>query len=56
MYLWIVFGITLASHIGLIIIFEKQRKKIGQLRDMLAKQRKVAHALNHRLHVKERQR
>lgn len=51
MSMWIVFTITLISHIGLIIIFEKQRKRLYSLRDTVRRQRYVISQMESQLRL-----
>ncbi len=44
MYLWVVFIITTISHVGLIIIFDKQRRKLHSLRALVRRQKNT---INH---------
>lgn len=54
MYMWIVLTVTLISHVGLIIIFEKQRKRLVSLRDTIRRQRFVIRNMESQLRLTSR--
>ena len=54
MYIWIVFIITLISHIGLIIMFNKQRERVESLRKTLHRQRRSIQDLESQIRLASR--
>jgi heme exporter protein D len=54
MYIWIVFIITLISHIGLVIMFDKQRKQLESLRGTLHRQRRTIQDLESQVRLASR--
>lgn len=55
MYIWIVFIITLISHVGLVIMFDKQRKQLESLRATLHRQRRTIQDLESQVRLASRQ-
>lgn len=54
MYLWFVLTVTVISHIGLIILFEKQRKKIDSLRHLVRRQKNAISNLESQVRLASR--
>ena len=54
MYIWIVFVITLINHIGLVIMFDKQRKQLESLRGTLHRQRRTIQDLESQVRLASR--
>lgn len=54
-WMWIVFTITFVSHVGLIIIFEKQRKKIMSLRSLIKRQKQQIQRIESELRIASKQ-
>jgi heme exporter protein D len=54
MYIWIVFSITLISHIALVVMFDKQRKQLESLRGTLHRQRRTIQDLESQVRLASR--
>lgn len=54
MYIWIVFSITLISHIGLALMFDRQRKQLDSLRKTLHRQRRTIQDLESQIRLASR--
>jgi hypothetical protein len=54
MYIWIVFSITLISHIGLAFMFDRQRKQLDSLRKTLHRQRRTIQDLESQVRLASR--
>jgi heme exporter protein D len=54
MYIWIVFSITLTSHIGLAFMFDRQRKQLDSLRKTLHRQRRIIQDLESQIRLASR--
>ena len=54
MYIWIVFIITFISHVGLVIMFDKQRKQLESLRKTLHRQRRTIQDLESQIRLASR--
>jgi hypothetical protein len=54
MYIWIVFVLTLISHIGLAFMFDRQRKRLESLRSTLHRQRRTIQDLESQVRLASR--
>lgn len=52
--MWFVLTVTLISHIGLIVLFEKQRKQLESLRQSLARHRSTIRDMEAQLRLASR--
>jgi heme exporter protein D len=54
MYIWVVFIITLISHIALVVMFDRQRKQLESLRGTLHRQRRTIQDLESQVRLASR--
>lgn len=51
---WIVFGITFTSHLGLIYVYEKERRKLDNLRSVIKSQARTIRDMESQLRMASR--